>query len=80
MKTNFLVTCPDYILYEKLGKENILKPQKYFLLFCYTEINCKSHKLNSAKCFTEHMEGFTCPKIKGYKCDILHSPGRISEA
>lgn len=25
------------------------------------------------------MEGFTCPKIKGYKCDILHSTARISE-
>lgn len=61
------------------GKKTFLKPQKYFLLFCYSEINCKSYKLNCIKCFTEHMEGFTCPKIKGYKCDILHSTGRISE-
>lgn len=56
------MTSPDYILEEKFGKENNLKPQKYFLLFCYTEINCKSNKLNSTKCFTEHKEGFTALK------------------
>lgn len=48
----------DYILEEKFGKENNFKFQKYFLLFCYIEINCKLNKLNSIKCFIEYKEGF----------------------